>query len=61
MSGGEVWVWDLPILKEQGESVVCVLVPVGWVVLGVSGWAAWARVWESDVKSVFDVSLDSLC
>ena len=28
---------------------VCVLVAVVWVVLRVSGWAAWARVWEGVV------------
>ena len=38
--GGE-WVtglgWTLPILEKHGESVVCVLVAVVWMVLGESG------------------------
>ena len=34
VSGGEDWVWDLPILWEQGEcwTCVCVLVEVVWMV-----------------------------
>ena len=50
----------LPILDEHGENeiCVCVLVAVVWVVLGESGWAAWARVC---VISVCVVSLDHLC
>ena len=48
----EDWVWALPILEEHGESGICVLVAVVWVVLGESGWAAWARVWEGGVVSV---------
>ena len=31
------------------------------VVLGESGWAAWARVWEGGVMSACVESLDSLC
>ena len=64
-AGGE-WVTGLglalPILEEHGESgiCICVLVAAVWVVLAVSGWAAWARVWEG-VMSVCVVSLDSLC
>ena len=62
------WVWALPILEEHVESGVCVLVAVVWVVLGESGWAAWARVeysgyvWEGGVVlCLCVVSLDSLC
>ena len=46
--GRQDCVWALPILEELGESgiCVCVLIAVVWVVLGESGWAAWARVWE---------------
>ena len=49
--GGRCWVWALLILEEHRESgiCVCVLVAVVWVVLGESGWAAWARVWEGGV------------
>ena len=35
----------LPILEEHGESGICVCVLVA-VVLGESGWASWAKVWE---------------
>ena len=52
--GGD-WVTGLgcgcPILEDHGKSgiCVCVLVAVVWVVLGESGWAAWARVYEGGV------------
>ena len=51
VSGSQDLVWALPILEEHGESgiCVCVLVAVVWVVLGDSGWEAWARVWEGGV------------
>ena len=37
-------VWALTSLEEHGGNgiCVCVLVAVVWVVLGESGWAAWA-------------------
>ena len=40
--GWEDWVRALPII---GESGVCVLVAVVWVVLGGSGLVSWASVW----------------
>ena len=51
VSGLQDWVWALPILEEHRENgiSVCVLVAVVWVVLGESGWAALARVWEGGV------------
>ena len=50
----EDWVWALPILEKQGESGVFWL---RWC--GGSVWAAWAR--DGGVKSVFVLSMDSLC
>ena len=48
--GGRCWgEWVTGLgLEEHGESGICiyVLVAVLRVVLGESGWAAWARVWE---------------
>ena len=43
--GRQDWVWSFPILEEHGVSGICVCVLVV-VVLGESGWAAWARVLE---------------
>ena len=61
--GGE-WVTGLCFsVTNSGESGICVLVAVVWVVLGESGWAACARGlggWGV-VMSVCVVSLDSLC
>ena len=43
VSGGEDWVWALPILWEQGSvGRVCVLVVVVWV-------GAWTKVWRGGV------------
>ena len=33
----------------HGESEVCVLIAVVWVVLAESGWVAWVRVWKGGV------------
>ena len=45
------------------DRCVCVMVAVVWVVLGKSGWAAWAGVWEDGVVLMFVciVSLDYMC
>ena len=47
VSGGEDWVWALPIMWEQEEGwvCVCVWVAVVWVVYVGSGYGAWTRVW----------------
>ena len=51
--GGRCWgEWVTGLgLEEPGESEICIcdLVVVLWVVLGESGWVAWARVWEGGV------------
>ena len=50
---GDEWVTGLGLgFTNSGGtwgSGICVLVAVVWVVLGESGWAAWARVWEGGV------------
>ena len=59
--GCQDWVWALPILEEHGENgkCVCVLVAVVWLVLGESGWAAWARVLEGGVVLCLCVCCES--
>ena len=51
VSGLEDWVWDLPILWEQGEGMMCVgdWVAVVWVVSGSWCGRGWARAWEAEV------------
>ena len=52
--------WALAILEDHGESGMCACVLVA-VVLGESGWSAWASFWEGGLMSMCVVSLNSLC